>query len=170
MRLADAGDAVLPAFVAAQDLDLDAEKTDGDVAPGDPGKTNGVFLGGNNHLEITADAASDEAVELGFRVAVMIGVTFGELDARAQFSEAVFEALRRGDAANGADVGVAKPVERDLFAGQDILEMERFVSALDDLGGPIVEPDPFDQLVVRLARALGDEDVAGAPQIPGRLA
>ena len=42
--------------------------------------------------------------------------------------------------------------------------------ALDDLGGAIVAPDAFDQLVVRLARALGDEDVARASQIPRRLA
>ena len=42
--------------------------------------------------------------------------------------------------------------------------------AFDDLGRAVVAPNPLDELVVRLTRALGDEDVAGASQISRRLA
>jgi hypothetical protein len=57
-----------------------------------------------------------------------------------------------------------------LFAGVNVLEIERLVGALDDFGGAIIAPDPRDQLIVRLARALGDEDVAGPTQVAWRLA
>src|SRR4051812_25256049 len=161
---------MFPAFVSAQDLDLDPEKTNRHIGFGEARKTDGIFFSRHNHLDIAPDTAVDEAVELRLGVAVMIGVALRQFDPRTQFPQTVLETFRRGDAANGADVGVAEALERKLLAGDHVLKMERLVGALDDLRRAIVSANSFDQFVVRLARALGDEDVAGPPQIPGRLA
>jgi hypothetical protein len=85
---------------------------------------------------------------------MVVRVALRELDARAEFPQAVFEALRRRDAANGADEGAAQPLERQALASEDVLQMERLVRALDDLGRAVVEADALDELVVRLAGAL----------------
>src|SRR5256885_4942061 len=47
--------------------------------------------------------------------------------------------------------------------------MERLMGALDDFSGAIITANPFDQLVVRLAGAFGNENVTGAPEITRRL-
>ena len=44
------------------------------------------------------------------------------------------------------------------------------MGAFDDFGGAIVTADAPDQLFIRFARVLGDEDVTRASQIPRRLA
>src|SRR5205085_1163513 len=68
------------------------------------------------------------------------------------------------------DVSVAEALEGNLFACKDVLQMKRLMGALDDLGRAIVAANSFDQLVVRFAGALGDEDVTRPAQIAGRLA
>ena len=45
------------------------------VGLGEARKADGVFLGSHDHLEVAPNAASDETLQLRFRVAVMIGVT-----------------------------------------------------------------------------------------------
>ena len=52
----------------------------------------------------------------------------------------------------------------------NILEIERFVCAFDDLGSAIITPNPLDEGIIRLAGILGNEDVARAPQITRSLA
>src|SRR5437868_3458735 len=101
---------------------------------------------------------------------MMVRVALRQFKARPKFAQAILEAFRRGDSANGTDVGVAETFERNLFAGQNVLEMERLVGALDDFRGPVITANPLDQLVVRLARALRDENVTGAAEITRRLA
>src|SRR5436853_3172980 len=99
----------------------------------------------------------------------MIGVALGKFEARPELLQTSLETFRRGDAANRADINVAQPFERDQLARQNILEMKRLMRALDDLGRAIVAPDAFDQLVVRLAGAFRNEDVARSSQVPRRL-
>src|ERR1700730_13849144 len=101
---------------------------------------------------------------------MMVNIAFRQVDPSAEFSQAAFEALRRGSPADGADERVAQTLERQSFARQNILQIERLMRALDDLGGAIVTPDALDKRVVRLAGVFGDEDVAGAPEISRRLA
>src|SRR5688572_21254927 len=60
LRLANARDAMPPAFVAAQDLDLDAEEINRYIRLGQARETDGVLLGGHDHLQIATDAAIDE--------------------------------------------------------------------------------------------------------------
>ena len=42
--------------------------------------------------------------------------------------------------------------------------------ALDDFGRAIVTSDSFNKSFIRFTRALRNEDIAGAPQVPWRLA
>src|SRR5450432_149270 len=101
---------------------------------------------------------------------MMIRKTLREFDPRAELAETIFKTVRRSDSTKGADIGVREPIERQLFAGINILQIKRLVRALNDLGGAVVTPDALDQFIVRLAGAIGDEDVARAAKISGRLA
>src|SRR6202166_4623447 len=101
---------------------------------------------------------------------MMVDVTFCQLDARAEFSQAAFEALRRGDAADRPNKNVAQTLQGQSLARQNILQIERLMRALDDLGGAVVTADALDERVVRFAGVFGDEDVAGAAEISRRLA
>src|SRR3977135_1476946 len=99
LRFADSRDAMLPAFVPAQDLDLDAEKINRHVGLGQAWQTDGVFFRGDDHLEIATDAAGNETVQLGLGVAVMIGVALGKLEPRAEVAQPFVRTLRpRGGA------------------------------------------------------------------------
>src|SRR6476620_281071 len=101
---------------------------------------------------------------------MVIGEALRQFDAGSEFAQAVLEAFRRRDSAKGTDIGVGQAAKGKLFPAVNVLQIERLVGALNDFGGAIVAPDPRDQLVVRLARALGNEDVTGPAQIPRRLA
>ena len=101
---------------------------------------------------------------------MVIGVALGQFQARAELAQPIFKTFRRGDAANRSDISVAKPFERDLLAGEDVLQMKRLVRALDDFRGAIEASNTPDQLVVRLTGAFRDEDIAGAAKIARRLA
>ena len=57
-----------------------------------------------------------------------------------------------------------------MFAPENVLEIKRFVRAFDNFGGAIVTTDSLDQCIVRLARALGDKNVTGPPQVARRFA
>ena len=107
MWLADAGYAMLPTFVTAQDLDFHPQKEDRDVRVCDSGQANGVLLGGDDHFQITADASVNETLDLMFRVTMVIGISLRELDSRALFAQTLFEAVRSGNCAKRPDIGVA---------------------------------------------------------------
>jgi hypothetical protein len=77
---------------------------------------------------------------------MVISEALGQFDPGSEFAQAVLEAFRRCDAAKGTDVGVRSGGQGKLFPGVDVLQIERLVSALDDLGGAIVAPDTHDQL------------------------
>jgi hypothetical protein len=62
LRLADPRDAMLPAFVTAQDLDFDPEKIDGNIRFREARKTHGILFSGHDHFEIAADASIDKAI------------------------------------------------------------------------------------------------------------
>src|SRR5215469_12624943 len=51
-----------------------------------------------------------------------------------------------------------------------MLEIKRFVGALDDFRCSVVTPNSLNQIVVRLAITFCDENIACSSQVPGRLA
>ena len=67
-------------------------------------KPDRVFLGCHHHFQVTADTSIDEASQFRVSVTVMINVTLGDFDFGAELAQAVFEAVGRGDRANGTDV------------------------------------------------------------------
>src|SRR6478672_11033039 len=101
---------------------------------------------------------------------MMIDVAFREIDVRAEFGKRALKTFRGCDRAKRTDERVAQNLERQLFAGKNILQVKRFVRALDNFGGPIVTPDPSHQLEISIAGSLGNKDVAGAAKIAWPLA
>src|ERR1043165_4466399 len=156
---------MFPAFVAAQDFNLDAQKEYRHIAFRQARKSHRVFFGRDDHLQIAANATGDEAVQLRFGVAVVIGVALRKFETGPEFLKPFLETFWRGDAANGPDVGIAQTLERNLLSSEDVLQMERPMRALNNFRGAIVAPDAPDQLVVRLASALGNEDATGTAKI-----
>lgn len=66
----------LPAGLAGEDFDFDAEVVDGDLGVEDAGYADGVFLGGQDGADVLAGAAADELLDLTHGVAVVIRVGF----------------------------------------------------------------------------------------------
>ena len=68
---------MFPAFVAAEDKDFDPEKINRYFRLAQRWKTDGIFFGGHDHVDITANATVDETLQLAHAVAMMIGETLG---------------------------------------------------------------------------------------------
>src|SRR5262249_54253534 len=117
-----------------------------------------------------ANAAIHKTSDLIFGEIMVIDVAEGEIDVRAEIFERTFKTLGHCDGADRADECAAQALEHHSFAGVNVLEIERAMRALDDLRRAIVTADARDQLVVRLAAVLGNENVTRASQIPWRLA
>jgi len=94
-------------------------------------------------------------------VTMVIDVTFSQLDAGAQFPQAVLETVRRGDATHRANVSFAQPHQGKLVARENVLEIKRFVRAFDNFRRCDCKTDSLDSAIVRFARALGDKNVTG---------
>src|SRR4029453_1405889 len=163
---------MFPAFVTAQNFDFDAQKTNRNLhfRFRQMRHAHSVFLRRNDHCQIAAKAATYECRELRFVIVVMVDVAFCKVDVGAKFVQCAFEAFGGGDAANGANERVAQTLERQPFASENILKIERFMCTLDNLGGAIVKPDTFDELPIRRPGTFSDKDIAGAPKISRGLA
>src|ERR1017187_4444400 len=103
---------MFPAFVAAQDLDFDAQEIDRHIGFAKARHTHGVFLGGYDHFQIAPDAAANESLQLRFVLMCVIDVALGLLYARAKLAQTICETVGRGDPANRADVSVAQSFQR----------------------------------------------------------
>src|SRR5207249_7578677 len=101
---------------------------------------------------------------------MMIDVALREIDVRAKFLQRFFEALRRRDRVEQTNERVAQSVERQSFASENILQIERFMRAFDHFGGTIVAPNASHQLEIRFTGIFCDKDVAGATEIARPLA
>src|SRR5262245_42484785 len=101
---------MLPAFLTAENLDFDSKEKNRDLHISQPGKTDCVLFGSDNHFEITTNTTGDETLDLGFAIAMMIGVAFGQLDPSPQFAEAGLEAFRSCDPADRSNIGAAQTV------------------------------------------------------------
>src|SRR4051812_2853055 len=112
LRLADARHALLPAFVSAQNLDLNAQEIDRDLGIAQPGKADRVFLGRYDHRKIAAEATIDETLQFRLRVAMVIRVALRNLQLRAEFSQPVLETLRCRDSRKRADECAAQIFQR----------------------------------------------------------
>src|SRR5438093_377248 len=161
--------AILEILRALEDLDLDAHEIDGQIAPVDLRKADGVLLGRKDHLRLLFLAAVDGVEDFLLGKTVVVGETFRVDQVDSLVAQAVLEALGLCDGTergNAAALDQFQPVPR---AREDVLEVERGVDALDDAGIGIV---PGDAAPKRggVAVALGDENRVGSGHVRGRLA
>jgi hypothetical protein len=168
--MADGSDSVIEIFGSGNDANFHAQEVDGNVATVDLGKTDGILFGGENRLGAALEAAIDHIDDLLLRVAVVIRVSFAVDDVGAKSAQAVFETFGRGDAGDGRDIEVDEPLEIVAFAGKDVLQIQRMVSALDDFGCLIELPDGAAEPVGAVLAGFGDKDIAGAFEVGDRLA
>src|SRR5215831_9642286 len=96
---------------------------------------------------------------------MMIDVTLCQINVRPEVGKSGLETFRSSNRAQRTDERVAQSLKRQLFAGKNILQIKRFVSAFDNFRGAIITPDTSHQLEIRVAGILGNKDIAGAAQI-----
>ncbi len=94
----------------------------------------------------------DELLQFLVGEAMVVGEALGDFEIRTERGELFLEALRPRDAGDGADVFAVEERQRPPLVGVEILQIERPVRALDDLGGAVVAADALDQ------RALSGSD------------
>src|SRR4029077_5330841 len=100
-------------------------------------------LGSHNHRQVAADTTPDKADEFRLGVIMVIDVALREIDTRPEFLQRMLEAFGRCDCAERTDERVLQSLERQLFASENILKMERFMGAFDNFRGTIVTADAF---------------------------
>ena len=136
------------------------------VAPNTPDYGNRPVAYIHQNVAITRA----ELAEFLIGEAMVVGELFGKDQLRAELRELFLEALGARDAADGGDIFAMERAEGEAFAGVEIVQVERLVRGLDDLGGAVVSADACDEFGVVRAGAFGDEDVAGAAQVRGWFA
>jgi hypothetical protein len=162
-------DAFVEVTSALEDVDFDAHEIDGEIAAIDLGESNGVLLGGDDRGGLAFLASIDGVEDFLLGEAMVIGESFGVDQVATQPSESLFKALGLGDSAEGGDFDALDEVEAVAFAGEDILEVEGAMFALDDTGGGVLGGDPLAELG-GIAVAFGDEDEMRATEVGGRFA
>src|ERR1039458_8432886 len=166
---ADFAHAIREILGAVEDFYFYPHEIDGQIAPVDFRKTDGVLLRGDDDFGLALFAAVDDVEDFLLGEAVVIGEALGIDQVGAQFDEALLEAFRLGDAAQGGDAFAFHEFQPPLFAGENILKVERVVNALDNAGSGIVAGDALAELG-GVAVALGDENGAGAGEMRMRFA
>src|ERR1035441_6814202 len=126
---ADLAHAVLEVIRAAEDLDLDAHEVDRQVAPVNLRKAYSVLLGGDNHLGLAFLAAVDGFQNIHLRKPMVIHKPLGKDQFRAQPDEAVLEAARLLNAAEGRDLAPFQQLKADPLAGEHIFQVQRVMNA-----------------------------------------
>ena len=168
--LAHPVDAAVESVVTADDVDLDPQEVDGQGAFAKAREPDGILFGGDDRAGAAGLAALEHLGDLALAEAVMIGVAARVDQFDAKFAQALLETFRLGDAGDHADAEVLQEGERDDIVGEDFLEMERLVRALDELGVLVVAAQFLAQSAQVAPVALGDEDDVGAAELFGRFA
>ena len=125
--------ALLETFAAAQDVDLDAQKVEGHVAPVQLGDPDRVLFGGDDHFGPGGLGLIDEVDDLLLGVAVVVGVVVGEDQLRPQFPQKALETGRAGDGAQGGGLHALQTLQRLVLLRKELLEVLGLVAAFDDL-------------------------------------
>ena len=96
---------------------------------------------------------------------MVIGETFADVDGGAELLEFFFKTFGARDAGESADEFALEPLERELFAGVEVDEVEGCVGALDDVGEGVVFADGLDEAVVAGGVTFGEENIVCAAAI-----
>jgi hypothetical protein len=96
---------------------------------------------------------------------MVIGETFADVDGGAELLEFFFKTFGARDAGESADEFPLEPLERELFAGVEVDEVEGCVGALDDVGEGVVFADGLDEAVVAGGVTFGEENIVCAADV-----
>src|SRR4029078_12715764 len=121
-----------------------------------------VFFGRHYHRQVSANTTVDEADQLRFSEVMMIDVALRQIDMRAEVSKCALKTFGGCNRAERTDERVAQSLERQLFAGKNILKIKRFVRAFDNFRSSIVTANPSHQLEIRFAGIFRNKNIAGA--------
>src|SRR5438552_10186103 len=118
-------------FCAAQDFNFHPHEEDGQIAPINFRKSDGVLLGGDDGSGLALLAAVDHVEDFLLRETVVVGKTLGIDQFSSLTHQAFFETLRLGDAAQRSYFATFDILQAELLAGGDVLKIKRMLDALD---------------------------------------
>ena len=78
-----------------------------------------------------------------------------------EITEHFFKAFRRGDAAEGSDLGLSKYIQRQALACIDRLEILRLVRAFDYLSLRIILANQLEEGFITIAIRFSQKNIAG---------
>jgi len=151
-------DGVFKAGAVVEEVDLDAEEKDGDVARGEGGKTDRIFFRGDQGEPPAGAGAGEGVFHFGHVEAVVVGKGALIDDFGAEFHEALKEAFGHGDAGDGADAEAAQIGKGFGFPGDHVLEVQWVMGAGKNPGVAVVTADLLLQLRMVFALAFGEQD------------
>lgn len=159
---ADTFNHAVPVFLALLDFNLNTQEVDGDIHFAGFEEAHGVFFGGDDEIHSAVGAALYEGFEVFLVEPVVVGVAAADFHMGAETLHEAFKAFGAGDTAHTGHVFIFEEGEGAALAGKDIFEVGRGVVGHDDIGHLIVFTDGGNELILRLAAALGKNDVTGA--------
>jgi len=136
--LANSGDALLETLFVTEDANFHSKIVDRYIHPAKTWKTNGVFLGRDDHVDVGFDTAVDEGNDFLLCEAVVIHEAAGCFYRGTEIFHSLLEAFGNSDRAYSADFFPLQFFERESVARFDVLEIAGAVLALDDLCGAVV--------------------------------
>src|ERR1700738_1776076 len=104
--------ALFPSLQSVEYLNLYPQIVNGNLERIDQRESNGVFLGGDDRADVSANASLQELGQFLFCIAMVIRKVTRQLDVGSQSLEALLEAFRRGNAAQRPDIKLFKIIER----------------------------------------------------------
>src|ERR1035438_274635 len=121
---ADFAHAILEVVGPAEDLDLDAHEVDRQVTAVNLGEADGVLLRGDDRLGLLLLAAVDDVEDFLLGKAVVVRELARIDQFAAELDQALLEALRLRNAAQGSHSAAFEESEARALAGEDVLQVK----------------------------------------------
>ena len=163
-------DGVFEAGTVIEEVDFHTEEKNGDIPGGEGGKTDGVFLRGDQGEAAASAGAGKGIFHLSDGEAVVVGKGALVNDFGTEFDEALQKTFRHGNTSDGADPKASEIRKGFGFPGDHVLQMEGVMGAGKNLGVAVVATDLFFQFGLILALAFGEKDEVGPLESIGRFA
>src|SRR5208283_2612095 len=165
LSVTNVGDCVIKVLGAGDDPNFDPQVVDGNIAAVNLGKAYRVFFRGEDGRRPAFEAAVDHIDDFLLAVAVVVSVPLGVDEVGAKAQESVLETLGNRDAGNGGDGKAPQFFQWMAFPGEYVLQVQRLVSALDNLGLVVELADGLSKFLGSEFARFGDENVMGALEV-----
>jgi len=163
-------DGVFEAGTVIEEVDFHTEEKNGDIPGGEGGKTDGVFLRGDQGEAAASAGAGKGIFHLSDGETVVVGKGALVNDFGTEFDETLQKTFRHGNTSDGADPKASEIRKGFGFPGDHVLQMEGVMGAGKNLGVAVVATDLFFQFGLILALAFGEKDEVGPLESIGRFA